>query len=64
MSDAERWRRLWNEIDGALVEFGNAQAKITGRFLKDVRIAVEGYGLDMGVYSEALEALDDVEEEG
>lgn len=63
MNEGERWRRLWNEIDGALVAFGDAQAKITGRFLKDVRLAVEGYGRDVGVAEEVLVDLEDMEEE-
>lgn len=64
MSETGRWRRFWNEIDGAMAEFGNAQAKVTGRFLKDVRLAVEGYDRDMDRDLKVSLALDDMEEEG
>jgi len=64
LTDHERWRRLWNEIDGALVEFSRAQAIFTERFLKDVRLAVEGYGLALGLDPEVLAELRDIEEEG
>ena len=63
MSEGAEWRRLWNEIDGALEEFGRSQAKVTGRFLKDVRLAVEGYGIAMGEELDVLEELDDIEAE-
>lgn len=63
MTEGAAWRRLWNEIDGALAEFGHAQAKVTARFLKDVRLAIEGYGLAMGEDEDVLVQLDDIEEE-
>lgn len=48
------WRRLWAEIDAALIRHDERLAKLTGAFLKDIRQAVTEYGraVDPGSFDE------------
>ncbi len=47
MSEPTPWQLLWEELDAAMIRFGEAQAEATGEFLKSVRVAVTGYGEEM-----------------
>lgn len=47
VSELSPWDLLWEELDAAMIRFGEAQAEATGEFLKAVRIAVGKYGEEL-----------------
>ncbi len=67
MTEISPWQLFWEEIDAAMIRFGEAQAEATGQFLKGVRVAVTKYGEeldpssfdDLGQYIEPEEAETD-----
>lgn len=65
MSVTTPWRRLWDQMDAAMARFGDAQAKATGEFLKDVSIAVTRYGeeVDPDSFDELGQPIEPEEDE-
>ncbi len=47
MTEITHWQLFWEEVDAAMIRFGEAQAEATGEFLKGVRVAVTKYGEEM-----------------
>lgn len=62
----DSWRRLWEEINAAMDQFGTAQAEATSQFLKRVRVAVTRYGeeVDPSSFDELGQPIEPKKAEG
>jgi len=66
VSEPTPWDILWEELDAAMIRFGEAQAEATGEFLKGVRMAVTRYGekVDPSSFDDLGQHIESEEAEG